>query len=530
MATIVLMTFAVSCNKKYDPEIQLPRQFKPGTVTVQSGETQATITWGASLFSATNTTYTVEVSQDTTFPQGSVVFRKTVDTAAVVVTDDSIGIRKDYYARIKANANGSTAASGWVLSPIIRLSGEQVFMSLSASDIIDNGVLLKWRTTPGLVRIVITPEGGTPFTVNLTPTDLTAERRIITGLTANTNYSAEIFDATKSKGYLTFRTAAPLSGNLIDLRGITGRPSVLADTLPLIADGSTVILKRGETYTISATLNLSKAVKIISGPDLADPNRAIISMPANFNIVAGSTIGYIDFQDIALIGTDYTSKYVFNINAASTISRISFEGCRMEIFRGVVRLQTAAINLGEFRVNNCIIDSIANYGVINADVASCKVDNISIRNSTIYKTEKVVTSSKPTAGSISVVIDNCTFNEAPIGNSTSSYIVDYGSFNVANGISITNCILGKGKPNGTNIEVRDVRAGTGTTISSANNYVTSDHTVVVPVPPAVSTALSPVISYSGTSFTLWQDPLNGNFRFADNTFPGRNSSGDPRWR
>ncbi|MET0393322.1 MAG: DUF5123 domain-containing protein [Chitinophagaceae bacterium] len=521
-AMVLLAATVVSCKKEDAEKPVLPRNFKPGNITVTTTETQAKLEWAPSLFTTgKNVTYTVQLSKDSTFPQGSILSEKKVDTTTVTFTDEVMTPRQIYFARVKADSLGSTAQSGWVTSSRFGISGEQVFLPLSVSDIIDNAVLLKWRTTPGLVRIVITPlPSGTPFTVTLTPTDLTAERRIISGLTPNTLYSAEIFDAVKSKGYLTFRTAVPLSGNIIDLRPITGRASVLADTLPQIADASTVILKRGETYDIAATLNLSKSVKIISGADLTNPNQAIISLPSNFNITAASNIGFLDFQDVSLIATDYTAKYVFNISNACTITRIGFESCRIEKMRGVVRLQTAVINVTNFVVNNCIIDSISNYGVINVDNVNCAVANISIKNSTIYKTEKVVTSKQ---NSTSVVIENCTFNETPFGNSTSSFIVDYGALNVTGGINITNCIFGKGKPNSGNILVRDVRAGTGTSIGSLNNYVTSDHTVT-------ANPLASVISYAGTSVALWQDPFNGNFRFADNNFAGRTTAGDPRWR
>ena len=510
-----------SCKKDEDAPV-LPRQFKPGNITVTTGQTEAKLEWAASLFTTgQNVTYTVQISKDSSFPQAAIVATRKVSSPTVVFTDTTLQVRQSYYARVRADSLGTTAQSGWVLSPSFSISGEQIFIALTASDIIDNGVLLKWNVTPGLTNIVITRTStGATTTVALTPADIAAGRKIITGLSASTAYSAEIFDATRSRGYLTFTTAAPLSGSLIDLRSITGRTSVLADTLPTIADGSTVILRRGETYTIATNLNLSKSVKIISGADLSNPVQAIISLPANFNVTAGSTIAFLDFQDVALIATDYTAKYVFNVSNACNITRMGFESCRIENMRGVCRLQTAVINVTNFVVNNCIIDSISNYGVLNIDNVNCTVANVAITRSTIYKTEKVVTSKQ---NSTSVTISDCTFNETPYGNSTSSFIVDYGTLNVANGVNISNCIFGKGKPNGTNILVRDVRAGTATSINSLNNYITSDHTVT-------ANPLTPVNSYSGASTNLWVDPLNGNFRFADNSYPGRNSTGDPRWR
>jgi hypothetical protein len=188
--------------------------------------------------------------------------------------------------------------------------------------------------------------------------------------------------------------------------------------------------------------------------------------------------------------------------------------------RGVCRLQTAAITVTDYRVNNCVMDSISNYGIINVDNILCRVDNISLRNSTFYKVEKIVTSKQ---NSNSVIIDACTFNEAPFGNSTSSFIVEYNTLNVSGGVQISNCIFGKGKPNSGNILVRDVRVGTGTTVVSTNNYITTDHTVT-------ANPLTPVTTYPGPSTSLWVSPLTGDFHFADLTFAGKNTSGDPRWR
>ena len=180
------------------------------------------------------------------------------------------------------------------------------------------------------------------------------------------------------------------------------------------------------------------------GTDLLNPAKPIISMPANFNITSGSLIDSIVFSDLTLRGTDYASKYVFNINTACTIGKIRFDNCWAEIFRGVVRTQSQPAIINAFEVNNCIIDSIAGYGLLTVDVATSKADVITVTNSTFYKMEKVITSRN---NSTSLLIDNCTFNEAPTGSS-SAYYIDYsiaGTNNVTNGITVNNCIFGIGK-------------------------------------------------------------------------------------
>ena len=218
----------------------------------------------------------------------------------------------------------------------------------------------------------------------------------------------------------------------------------------------------------------------------------------------------------------YGSRYVFNTTNGANVGKIKFLNSRIEIFRGMTRLQSGTTNLGSYIVDNCVIDSLSNYGVLTVDNVTCKADNISITNTTIYKAEKVVTSRQ---NSVAVLINACTFNEAPWGGG-SNYIVDYstsGTNNVTNGITIDNCIFGIGKLNGTSVSVRDVRANASTIINSTNDYRTSDHI-------SLGNDLPIVTTYSKTSTQLWQDPLNGNFKIIDAAFPGKSNSGDPRWR
>jgi hypothetical protein len=227
------------------------------------------------------------------------------------------------------------------------------------------------------------------------------------------------------------------------------------------------------------------------------------------------------FNDVILRGTDYTAKYVFNINTACTINKMSFIGCTAEIFRGMVRLQSTA-TVNNFLVENSILDSLQGYGVLTVDVATAKADKIIIRNSTIYKAQNIIVSSN---NSTSVTIENCTINEAPNGGGA-NYYVDYKASptnNVTNGVVYTNNIFGVGKVNGANQNVRGTRVNAASPVSGANNYRTSDQVSAGdPVPN--------IIAYTRPASQIWLNPANGIFTIIDASFPGRNTSGDPRWR
>ncbi|MEO8174853.1 MAG: DUF5123 domain-containing protein, partial [Sediminibacterium sp.] len=135
------------------------------------------------------------------------------------------------------------------------------------------------------------------------------------------------------------------------------------------------------------------------------------------------------------------------------------------------------------------------------------------------KCEKIIVSASP---SVSVLVDACTFNEAPFGNN--SFYIDYGTtLTVANGITVTNNIFGIAKASAGSFNIKDLRASAATVINASNNFRTSDH---------VSTGndLPNIVVYNRTAALLWTSPFTGDFRIADNTFPGRSTSGDPRWR
>jgi hypothetical protein len=234
--------------------------------------------------------------------------------------------------------------------------------------------------------------------------------------------------------------------------------------------------------------------------------------------VANATIDSLEFNDVYMYSDNYTSRYIFNTTNSASVGKIKFVNSRMEIFRGIMRLQSGTTSVGSYIINNCMVDSVQGYGVLTAGVATCKVDNISFTNSTFYKLEKFISSS---SASTSVLVDACTFNEAPAGNN--SFYIDYNANNVTSGITVSNCIFGIAKNVTGTLTVKDLRASAATIISASNNFRTSDH---------VSTGndLPNIVIYNRLSTELWVSPPAGNYKINDITFPGRSTSGDPRWR
>ncbi|GAB3821981.1 hypothetical protein GCM10028895_25270 [Pontibacter rugosus] len=448
---IALGALAFACED--DPDKLDPmRMFTPaGDVKAVSGESQVRLTWNPSLYTTNSSgvTYTVDVAADSLFTT-PVVLSVQTDTAGVVFTDEQLEVRKRYFARIRANALGDRPESkSFAPSSGFTIRGMQIFTALLNSDITDKAVLLKWRETAGLTRIVLTPQSaegrpiGEPIEVPVSEEDMTAGQKFVNGLSASTACRAEIFQGNRMAGYLSFTTNAPTVGNIINLTSFTDRPSVLQDTLLQVESGSIIVLKKGMTYNISSAVLLDRSLTIMSENTVA-PGRANVFFTSNFDFKAGAQVDSVVFKDVTLTGNKIDADYVFNIGNASTIGTIKFESSIISNFRGVTRIKTGSVSVGKFIVKNSIVNNLYNYGVLAIDNEGARVDNIVLTNSTFYKIDRPITSRSDVK---SIVIENSTFHDTP---ESGRYLIDFVAnsvtYNVTQGITFQNNIVGRGKP------------------------------------------------------------------------------------
>ncbi len=529
---LVVLVFVLGC-KKEEETLQLSRRFSPSTVTGTNGETSVKVSWPSSLFTLPGeATYAIDVSRDLTF--SVVEFTTTTSDLSVVITDDKIAVKQDYYARVKALGKDGSGDSNWSVSTSFRITGEQFLLPIPPTDIIDVGVIVRWKPNPNLTSLVLTPSpSGTPITVSLTSTDLAANSKTVMGLTQSTNYSVEVFQAAKTKGITTFKTVPSITGtNIIDLTATTGNPALLLTTLQSNPpSGSVIVLRRGEQYVMTASYAFNGSIKIVSALGFGT-NVAIIRPTATFNVVAGSNIDSLVFKDVIIKGgraanASYTNDYVMNVNTASIVKLVRIDGCTIKILRGVVRGQGsgAGSRFNNYIINNSVLDSINDFSIAAVSNTSA-FDNIKFTNTTFYKSLKFINHNVAAPngqGSQSVLIENCTFNEVVSNQTANNYLIDYNTNNVAGGITIRNCIFGKTWAAGGTFQQLGFRAGTSTNLTLANTYSTSDFTFS-------GSPLSGTLPYSASSTSLFTAPDVGNFLIKDAGFAGKSTAGDPRWR
>lgn len=507
----IVVLFVLSCKKVELDEA--PRLFRPVISGQLLADSNTIVASWQKVGGAKS--YVLQLSRDTF---KTISLNLPTDTNLVVIKN--LLFNQLYQLQVRAIAPDTARSSRWSsLGAIKTLTS--ILKIPAVSDITFNSVRVSWTTSGApvtSVKIVKATDNAVAAQVNLTALDVTNAYRVIPGLAVDTKYIIYLYSGTNERGFVEFITKPPFTGSVIDLTGITGRPSVLSDTLPTIASGSTVLLKRGQTYNIASAINLSKSVIITSLPDLSIPEQAKIYFTSNFNFAANAVIDSIEFNDVYMYSDNWGGRYIFNTTNSATVGKIKFMNSRVEIFRGVLRLQSGTATVNNFIIHNSLVDSIKDYGILTVGTTTTKVDNISLTNSTVYKCEKIISSNQ---ASNAVLVDLCTFNDAPSGNST---YIEYNALNVTAGITVTNCIFGAGRANGTNFSVRDVRAGVATIITSSNNHRTSDHVSIG------SNDLPNIATYNRASTLLWLDPANGNFKINDATFPARFTSGDPRWK
>jgi hypothetical protein len=510
LAVLVIAAFS-SCEKNIARQFYPSRMFTPTGITISGGDTAVKISWPRSLNAPPHVNYTVEINTDSSF-KAAPVLSLTVDTIAVIVTDDTLQDRQRYFARVRANAPGGDSSSYWMTDTVaFSLIGVQIFKPISSADVIDNKAILHWKSSPGVSLIVVTPAGGDTTHVAVTAADNQAGQKLITNLTPGTAYTVQIFAGHKSKGLLTFTTKEPVTGpNVIDLRDKTD-PNVLADTLDDIPSGSTVLLARGMTYDFADTYVIDKTVTIKSGLGFGTP--ATLSLASNLD--ASGDIDSIRFDDVIFAANG--SNYFMNISQPVTIGKISIVNCssRGQFSNSFIRMKKNPDHVGLLYINNCVLDSFgveSKYAFIYANASSdAYFDKIEIQNSTFYyfyyfiRQDKVSTSS--------VLINNCTFDNMI---NQGGYFLKYTNYPTS--ININHSILGKTLDP---TDANGIESSAGASIFQC--YITSD--CVFSANPIMGAS-----SYSGSSYDLFVDPDQGNFHFKDAGFSGKNTSGDPRWR
>lgn len=317
-----------------------------------------------------------------------------------------------------------------------------------------------------------------------------------------------------------------IGSSVVDLTGVEDG-YILQDTLPGVADGSTILLAPGKMYYIGGyafdkSLEFASSDPSSAMKPLVDCSSAGTGYGSNFDMVADAAVDYIIFRNLKFTGS-FGDNYVMNISKQSSINSVVFESCEAKSLRGIVRIKDNPSTIENYTVNDCVMDSINNYGLLTMDKDGGMVNNITVSNSTFSHFTYFIVS-RNNSDKVSILYS--TLSEVPEkGRQLLRYRGGDGSNNIITELQIEKTIIGHGwnMAGETDYGIKGKEGLDSTPLRIKNVYATSDFAYSSDTIPGL-----PTHTFDASSMELWVDMMNGNFNFTsmDNANKG---VGDPRW-
>lgn len=517
------------CKEEIDPiveELDFDRAFTPVGIEAKiSDVTRVTLTWS----SVKNTDhYTVEICEGTDFATGVLV-----KTAEVPVSDDVVVVYSyvlpagdtEFSARVKAVSSlTGVEESKWALVSF-RTAPENLFTGYESEMTGLNSCIVRWK--PGAVATDLAFDNGTSeLKYPISAGELAAGVKTLSGV-PNASYEVKLMNTTFSRGSVNL----VIEGDILLAPG--GDLNAALDALPA---GGVLILTNGTKYGLSEPDTVTSSIKIRGlYPD---------NLPTIY-LMTGSPIAYHMF-DIGTSTTASDSLVFENVDISCY-----YDDAGVTKHRGVIDQEASAFIIGAIKFNNCIIRNSgrsairlrgnaagqvinnvefnscimydfafdSHYGVLNGATTGNFI-NIRFRNSTVYNLRGGIINYGSGTGCQSVLVDNCTFNAVTMDASSARYFIDFGTTgNPSNGtLTISDCIFGQ-----TSALANGVRNNL-MVMTVSGSYYTSDFINVA------GSIIPSLTAYAGASTALWSNPAGGVFTFADLSFAGAATAGDPRWK
>ena len=189
-----------------------PVNFETKDITKESASFQWTAVSGA-------TSYELQIFADSDLDfsgEPTFVF-KNISKDDIPYAVSGLMYDTQYSARVMAvDDNDATRNSKWS-EVSFRTNAQQIFKSVSNSDIADRSVVMNWPAGEEVTTIyaVASETGDTITTKQLTETEIAAGKAIVDGLQPETKYDVYLYNGSKKRGTKTFKTIADLNGAIV---------------------------------------------------------------------------------------------------------------------------------------------------------------------------------------------------------------------------------------------------------------------------------------------------------------------------
>lgn len=531
---LVVAVCSLSCKKTdYNDGLESPRLFKPQGISVKTTANTATVTWSAPLLSTgLPLSYTAELSQDSTFASSELSI--TTDSTSILLTEEKIKLRQKYYVRIKANAYENQPESKWEGSSSFAVNGEQWFFPIRDVELIENAVTLRWTPNPDFTTIVRVVNKGTPVVYPLTATEKSTGVKQFTGLISDTTYITEIFQDTKSKGYLVFKTPAPVKYSVVLNAG-----DDIAAAINAAANNDIIGLNPG-VYSAGST-NYNVVQKTVTLKSLSN-NPADTKVNFKEFTLRGNGTG-INLEGIEFDGTASTALYFINLTGVAadaekcaytqvSVSNCMVHGAGTSFFRANRGTAAGDYTMNQILVKNALVYDIGtnlSYNCFHLD--KLLFTSMQVTKSTFYNVgQSLVTASTVLTSVPTITFDYCTFNN--FGAKNLNALLNAGSNPVK--FNITNSIVANiPRPSGTVNTAAINATGAGTAIVFSNNN-TFNLTNGAATPAALTWPTTNITQVGNNNINLSWTTSTTDFTLPANSVLRTVSSaggaiGDPRW-
>ena len=481
-AACTLAGAMTSCTAEMDDwgvDAAYDRLFAITSIDIEPSMTSAVVTFSGN---AEAEQYQIQLSKDSLYdsmesePADLKVY--TVEKSPATID----GLMGDTYYFIRVRAISSTKkASHWIY-PVsstgkrsFHTEAEQIFNEITDNDRQQDAITLTWTPGAEVTHIMVTEPEVEPVRVDLTDAEKVAGKKVMTDLKPSTPYTFTIYNNEAKRGVVAASTtaAAPKGDytyymkdedNVINTQFLADiAAAAKAASGDAVSYSATIVLAGGSTVDMYGVNESGEATNLVIPDGLsvtffgAAGTVPVIKMSQQINFKGSHA--FIKFQNLVIDGGD--SGYFVNQSNAGSVQDFVVEDCVIKNFKtSWFRMQgTDAKNVTNLVVKNSTFDNLCNgYSFIHVDAGSGAgvINDISIDGCTfsnIAPTGKMFIYSKNTPMSGAVKIANSTFYRV-IGNG--NYFIDYGAadYGPAGGITIENCLFGKGADEVTNKNIR----------------------------------------------------------------------------
>lgn len=414
---------------------------------------------------------------------------------------------RGYFVRVKASSSIEGSPDSKWLMVKIKTPAENLFRNfLDQNGVTAKGeVTLVWDAGNNVTAMQFIGDDGSDTKYPITADESAAGRKVIQNIKLDVTYTINILNGSIIRGSQQIK---------VEDASIIKTDADLATAIAAAQDGDVLILQGGLTFNLGNT-TLSSGVILRGGAGNTKPilNIGTLTLPAQASSV--------EFDNIDLRGS---GTYLFNQSAACNVAALKFTNSTVSKFSNtLLRLQGSnAVSIGSLIIDNCIMTTVASgsYALIHASGAGPAIQNISVSNSTLYNLGGAfIRLEGSKTGTLQTVnVSNVTL----VGFAGHTMRLNGTQCNAAN-VTISNSIIGNAS------SVSGAQKATGMKdITVDNSFKTGDYV-------ETSNAIAGLTLYGkedpkSTVNDLFVDPAKGDFHFKDESFAGKLTAGDPRWK